>query len=161
MSFQGIGASLKNAPLGDNLLPMFLDAFVTYVPGLYQRSMEGFTGWSMKENIPHVQAPATLLETMLICRIHLDPANTENGVLQVIPSSHRHGIDTPANIMKSVPTKKPVACHVEAGGIVVMRPLLIHRSQKSISLKPRRVIHLEYANQELPHPLQWWQTVGF
>ncbi len=121
----------------------------------------GFTGWSIKENIPHVQAPASLLKNMLICRIHLDPADIDNGVLQVIPGSHQKGIERTNNLMQNASSTISVPCTVQAGDAVVMRPLLIHRSKKSTTLKPRRVIHLEYADCELPYPLQWWKKIGF
>jgi hypothetical protein len=34
---------------------------------------------------------------------------------------------------------------VPVGGVVVMRPLIIHASSKSSAHQPRRVLHLEYA----------------
>jgi hypothetical protein len=36
-------------------------------------------------------------------------------------------------------------CVVLRGGVVAMRPLLIHASSKSRSGEPRRVLHIEYA----------------
>ena len=37
---------------------------------------EGFSPWSIKEGVPHVQPPVALLEQMLTVRLHLDPART-------------------------------------------------------------------------------------
>ncbi len=51
----------------------------------------GFGGWSVKSSIPHVQAPANVLEEMLILRLHLDECNEENGALRVLPGSHLAG----------------------------------------------------------------------
>lgn len=39
----------------------------------------------------------------------------------------------------------PVTCTVPRGGVIAMRPLLVHASSKSQSDKPRRVLHIEYA----------------
>jgi hypothetical protein len=39
-----------------------------------------------------------------------------------------------------------VDCLVGAGGVVAMRPLLLHASSKAESDRPRRVIHIEYAD---------------
>jgi hypothetical protein len=39
----------------------------------------------------------------------------------------------------------PVECLVPSGGILAMRPLLIHSSSKSRSEADRRVLHIEYA----------------
>jgi hypothetical protein len=40
-------------------------------------------------------------------------------------------------------------CHTECivgrGGVLAMRPLLIHSSSKALNDKPRRVLHIEYA----------------
>ena len=41
-------------------------------------------------------------------------------------------------------------CVVNKGGVMLMNPLLMHASSKSISEKDRRVIHLEFCNQEIP-----------
>lgn len=37
-------------------------------------------------------------------------------------------------------------CEVGRGGVLAMRPLLIHSSSKARSDKPRRVLHIEYAD---------------
>ena len=39
----------------------------------------------------------------------------------------------------------PVACLASAGGVVAMRPLLVHASSKASDAQPRRVLHIEYA----------------
>lgn len=38
-----------------------------------------------------------------------------------------------------------VDCLVPRGGVLAMRPLLIHASSKSQSQRPRRVLHIEFA----------------
>src|SRR5215207_5208506 len=52
---------------------------------------EGFSAWSMKDGIPHVQPPVTMLERMLTIRLHLDAADETNGALRIIPGTHRLG----------------------------------------------------------------------
>ena len=39
----------------------------------------------------------------------------------------------------------PVECVAESGGVVAMRPLLVHASSKARDAQPRRVLHIEYA----------------
>ncbi len=51
----------------------------------------GFTAWSVKDGVYHVQPPSGILEGMLAVRIHLDDCGEDNGPLRVIPGSHRHG----------------------------------------------------------------------
>ncbi len=38
-----------------------------------------------------------------------------------------------------------VDCVVPAGGVIAMRPLIVHASSKSLIEAPRRVLHIEYA----------------
>ena len=53
--------------------------------------MAEFGPWSVKDGVPHVQAPAEYLEQMLAVRLHLDDADEENGALRVLVGSHRLG----------------------------------------------------------------------
>jgi hypothetical protein len=43
----------------------------------------------------------------------------------------------------------PVDCLVSKGGVIAMRPLLVHVSSKVRNGMARRVIHIEYAASEL------------
>ena len=122
-----------------------------------------FQPWSVKAGIPHVQPPVEILEQMLTVRIHLDRTDESNGALKVIPGSHTQGRLTTLEIerWKQSPTS---SINCEAGGILLMRPLLLHASSIAIwqsqrySNVPnhRRVIHLEYAAQSLPAGLEWY-----
>ena len=42
---------------------------------------------------------------------------------------------------------------------MLMRPLLLHASSSSSKPEPRRVIHLEYAADDLPGGLEWHDRV--
>jgi hypothetical protein len=49
----------------------------------------------------------------------------------------------------------PVDCLVPSGGVIAMRPLLLHASSKAGSDRPRRVLHIEYADSlDLPDGFQ-------
>ena len=113
----------------------------------------GFVGWSRKAGVWQVQPPADVLAGMMAIRVHLDDSRADNGPLRVLPGSHRFGwIEGLEARKQRVPE---VICTVGCGGIVAMRPLLLHASAGSDSADRRRVIHLEFANAELPHGLQW------
>jgi len=43
------------------------------------------------------------------------------------------------------PAPSPVTCVASAGGVVAMRPLVVHGSSKASDNEPRRVLHIEYA----------------
>jgi ectoine hydroxylase-related dioxygenase (phytanoyl-CoA dioxygenase family) len=113
----------------------------------------GFVGWSRKAGVWQVQPPAAVLAGMMAIRVHLDDSRADNGPLRVLPGSHRFGwIDDLEAWKQRVPE---AVCTVGCGGIVAMRPLLLHASVASDSADRRRVIHLEFANAELPHGIQW------
>jgi ectoine hydroxylase-related dioxygenase (phytanoyl-CoA dioxygenase family) len=92
-------------------------------------------------------APKEALEQVLALRIHLDDSTPDNGPLRVIPDSHRNGVFTDFEIQELASNSEAVACTVAIGGVIAMRPLVIHSSSKSENDSPRRVLHVEYASQ--------------
>lgn len=121
---------------------------------------DGFGPWSMKEGIPHVRPPAWVLEQMVTIRIHLDDCYRDNGALQVVPGSHRHGILDTGEIAHRVERGPIEYCELAAGGVMLMRPLLLHASRKAIRPSRRRVLHLEFASNQLPDGLNWAEDCG-
>jgi hypothetical protein len=116
--------------------------------------VEGFGPWSEKAGVIHVQPPTGILEQMVAVRIHLDECDAANGPLRVIPKSHRYGRISEKQIERHL-TETPVTCLVSSGGVLLMKPLLLHASSPSQSPAHRRVIHIEYAACTLPPELRW------
>jgi hypothetical protein len=56
-----------------------------------RRCVAGFTAWSEKDGVVHVQPPVPILERMLAVRVHLDDCGPDSGPLRVLPGSHREG----------------------------------------------------------------------
>jgi ectoine hydroxylase-related dioxygenase (phytanoyl-CoA dioxygenase family) len=119
--------------------------------------IEGFGPWSVKQNRHAVQPPRAILESNFTIRIHLDDTDENNGALRVIPKSHFKGVYRPENIDWSKEVE--ISCTVPKGGIMLMRPLLLHASSRTTNNKKRRVIHIEFSNQRLPEPLQWSERI--
>jgi ectoine hydroxylase-related dioxygenase (phytanoyl-CoA dioxygenase family) len=115
----------------------------------------GFGPWSCKEGVPHVQPPVEILARMLTLRLHLDECDSDNGPLKVAPGSHKAGRLDAAAISGLRARRQPVAITVERGDALLMRPLLLHASAAAKNPRHRRVIHLEWAAEELPGGLQW------
>jgi ectoine hydroxylase-related dioxygenase (phytanoyl-CoA dioxygenase family) len=115
----------------------------------------GFGPWSEKAGVPHVQPPVSILERMLAVRVHLDPCGTDNGPVRVLSASHREGRLSAAAIDAWRARDHEVDCLVEEGGGLAFRPLILHASAPAVAPAHRRVIHIEYANVELPTPLDW------
>ena len=113
----------------------------------------GYGPWTVKQDQFGVQPPLNILQDNFTIRIHLDDADEGNGALKVIPRSHAKGIFRPENIDWQIEIE--TVCAVRAGGVMVMRPLLLHASNRTTSNKPRKVIHIEFSKMELPEELQW------
>ena len=120
-----------------------------------RRDVPDFGPWSVKAGVAHVQPPVRLLEQMITVRIHLDDADESNGALRVIPSSHNRGRLDPAAIEHMRCSSPESVCVAAAGDVLVMRPLLLHASGRSVSARRRRVLHIEYAGFPLPGGLEW------
>ena len=117
--------------------------------------VEGYSPWSMKDGVVHVQPPESVLQRMLTLRIHLDDADNNNGALYVSPGTHSLGKIRPEDIKATVGKYGEVCCKVEEGGVMLFRPLLLHRSGKMMNRKSRRVVHLEYTAASLDGGLVW------
>jgi ectoine hydroxylase-related dioxygenase (phytanoyl-CoA dioxygenase family) len=124
----------------------------TALPLCEKQQTPGWGPWSTKEGVIYAHAPASALERVVALRLHLDDSMEENGPLRVVPGSHRGGVLSDEQIENIVDKSEPVTCLVEQGGVIVMRPLIIHASSKSHSDKPRRVLHIEYATPETVSP---------
>lgn len=118
-----------------------------------KKQVAGFEQWTVKNDQFAVQPPVSLLENIFTIRIHLDDTDENNGALKIVPGSHRKGIYRPGTIDWN--TEKEVSCKVPRGGIMIMQPLLLHASNRTLNNNKRRVILLEFSNQLLPGGLQW------
>jgi len=117
-----------------------------------------FGPWTTKKNQFAVQPPLDILENIYTIRIHLDDTDENNGALKVVPKSHAKGIYRPETIDWTIETEE--ICNVEKGGIMMMKPLTLHGSNRTSNGKKRRVIHIEFSDRELPEVLQWSERMN-
>ena len=115
--------------------------------------LDGFGPWTTKQNQFAVQPPLEILQDNFTIRIHLDNTNEENGALKVIPASHLKGLYRPETIDWNVETE--TSCKVKRGGIMLMKPLLLHSSGRTTNDNKRRVLHIEFSRSSLPAALKW------
>lgn len=116
--------------------------------------------WSVKDGVPHVRPPLSVIEEMVAVRLHLDPCREADGPLSVLPGSHRTGILSPEAIEAWRSRVPEHACVLERGGLLVMRPLLLHSSPRALRGTSRRVLHVEYGPPVLPQGVRWHEWVG-
>jgi len=121
-----------------------------------QKDVDGFTAWTRKADIFHVQPPAPVLENIVSLRVHLDDTDESNGALRVVAGSHRCGRLSATEIQRMKVEDETVTCRVKKGGAMLMRPLLLHASSAATNALHRRVLHFEYSSVELPECLEWF-----
>ncbi|WP_198293537.1 phytanoyl-CoA dioxygenase family protein [Algoriphagus resistens] len=92
--------------------------------------LENFGPWTTKQNQFAVQPPIEILENIYTIRIHLDDTDENNGALRVIPKSHSKKIYRPETIDWTRETES--TCKVGKGGIMIMKPLILHSSSRTI-----------------------------
>ncbi|STO15261.1 Phytanoyl-CoA dioxygenase (PhyH) [Flavobacterium hibernum] len=115
--------------------------------------VENFENWTIKQNQFAVQPPKEILEDNFTIRIHIDTTTKDNGALKVINNSHSKGIVRIENL--NFESETETICEVKKGGIMIMKPLLFHASNKTTNNERRRVIHIEFSKQQLPSGLEW------
>jgi ectoine hydroxylase-related dioxygenase (phytanoyl-CoA dioxygenase family) len=115
------------------------------LPLMEQRETAGWGPWSEKAGVIYAHAPATALSKVVALRVHLDDSTPENGPLRVLPGTHTLGVLSEAQIQEAARCVEPVMCTVACGGVIVMRPLIVHASSKVTADASRRVLHFEYA----------------
>ena len=114
--------------------------------------LPGFGLWTIKQDQYAVQPPLTILENIFTIRIHLDDTDEGNGALRVIPGSHLKSIHRYSSADSG---NEEEICRVKSGGVMIMRSLLQHASNRTTSSNRRRVIHIEFSNSKLPNGLAW------
>lgn len=116
-------------------------------------NLTNYTNWTFKKEQYGVQPPIKILEDTITIRIHLDNTTKNNGALKVIPKSHLNGIIRVDS--KGWSTENECICEVDKGGVMLMKPLTLHASNRTTNGQKRRVIHLELNKHSLTDPLKW------
>jgi hypothetical protein len=153
----GIDA-LASAVLGDRAIPLDATFFDKHaranwtVPGHQDRIVAVAATTARKhrirDGVAYAELDAKTLAGLVALRIHFDPTDGDSGALCVIPASHLDGV-MPGDHISNVPLNKYVPCAANAGDVLILRPLLLHRSSPSRGEGQRRVLHVVYRTQEL------------
>jgi len=118
-----------------------------------------YSNWTFKHGVYGVQPPIKTLNDTITLRIHLDDTTSENGALKIIPKSHQHGIIRTDS--KKWETTNPYTCEVKSGGVMLMKPLTLHASNRTTNNKRRRVIHIELNKHDLSNSINWKERIHF
>jgi hypothetical protein len=118
----------------------------TALPLRERRDVSGWGPWSVKAGIAYAHAPCAALSRVIALRFHIDDSGPDNGPLRVLPGTHTRGVMSDAEVALLARDVHAVDCVCPAGGVVAMRPLLVHASSKAETDQRRRVLHIEYAD---------------
>jgi hypothetical protein len=110
-------------------------------PGFSRPTRKG-DGWQ-------AEAPIEVLQAMRNIRVFIDPATEDDGPLEVMPGTHRLGRIAQSAIPTIADEIRWHALTGNAGDVVVLSPLLLHRSRRAAQPRGRRVLQLEC----IPHSL--------
>lgn len=108
---------------------------------------EKWSAWSEKEGTLFAQPPRSVLDSLVILRLHLEENTDLNGPLELVPMSHEN-----SNPKTDDQVREKI--RVQRGGALVMKPLLLHASTKVITGQ-RRVLHFVFGPEQLPDQAQW------
>ncbi len=117
-----------------------------------------FKNWRSNSIRTIVQPPISILENIFTIRIHLDNCTVNNGALRVIENSHKKGVIDIKNWMKSKDGIETI-CEINKGGILIMRPLILHSSKRTKNDSNRRIIHIEFSDKNLANGLKWDEEI--
>lgn len=114
----------------------------------------GFSGWKCKFGVTYVEPPVDVLTRLVALRIHLDDCPQTNGALELIPASHLEGRLNDGQLRAMEPNRFTV-CSAAAGDVLLMSPLIVHRSKASSAPAHRRVLHVVYATEQPGKLVRW------
>jgi hypothetical protein len=117
----------------------------TALPLATRFETEGWGPWSVKAGVMYAHAPASALNRVIALRIHLDESTSTNGPLRVLAGTHKKGLLTDEQVAELARISAATECLVGRGGVLMMRPLLVHSSTRVVTKAARRVLHIEYA----------------
>jgi len=118
-------------------------------------NVAGYGPWSVKGGVVHVEPPVAILQDMLTLRVFVDDCGEDNGPLEIVVGSHRHGRLPATDLDDAVERGAVFVACGRAGDVLVMKMLAVHSSKRAVSPSHRRVLHIDYTTIGLPAPLEW------
>lgn len=116
----------------------------------HHADIDGFDPWTIKAGLNQVEPPFAILERMVTTPVHLDPVDTTNAPLRIVPGSHRLGRLREASIEHIVEDRGEPLCLANRGDVCFY-------ATTGAANPPhrRRVLQIDYAVIDLPKPVRW------
>ena len=110
-------------------------------------------GARLRGHVPYFQPSARVLATLLALRIHFDECGEDSGGLRLVPGSHHIGL-IGDRALGEIGLERYESCAASAGDVLLMRPLVLHRSGPCRAPR-RRVLHVVYAGGQPQEGFRW------
>lgn len=88
-----------------------------------------------------------VLRELVALRVHFDDAGADNGGIAIVDGSHHRGRLSDAEI-RGIPLEAFAPYDCRTGDVLLMKPLAVHRSGRSVLPMRRRVLHVLYAPRD-------------
>ncbi len=123
------------------------------VPLSHQAPLPGYTHWVERDGVVYARPSEEVLNELVAVRVQLDDCEPGDGALDVVPGSHARVL--PATDAMDMDRAAFVSCAGRSGSVLVMRPLLVHRSAPLSGSLRRRVIHAVFAPRPPGLGVEW------
>jgi hypothetical protein len=120
-----------------------------------KKVVAGFGPWTKKSGIHHLEPPTDIMSRMITLRVHLDDCDRDNAALLVAPGSHLEGRFPVEAVTETVERLGTFICEARAGDVWIYSSLILHASNAAKAPTHRRVLHIDYAANELSGGLEW------
>ena len=117
----------------------------------------GYGPWTVKGGVPHVRPPIAVLERCSRSGSTSTTATRRRAAPRRAGLAHARAARRRGNRAAGSTRVAPVTCLVPRGGVLLMRPLILHASSPAADPRHRRVVHLEYAAGRLPGNVEWFE----
>jgi hypothetical protein len=123
------------------------------VPVPFSAHLAGVRTLRHRHGLTYGEPAHHVLQELVALRVHFDDAGPENGGLSIMHGSHSLGRLSGAEILQ-IPAESFTRYDCRAGDVLLMRPLAVHRSGRSVLPTHRRVLQVLYA------PCDGWHARG-
>jgi hypothetical protein len=123
------------------------------VPVPFPADLAGVRNLRHRHGVTYGEPADHVLQELVALRVHFDDAGPENGGLSIVHGSHSLGRLSGAEILR-IPPESYTQYDCRAGDVLLMRPLAVHRSGRSVLPTHRRVLQVLYV------PRNGWHARG-
>jgi hypothetical protein len=117
------------------------------VPVPFNAGLAGVRNRRHRHGLTYGEPADHVLQELVALRVHFDDAGPENGGLSIVHGSHSLGRLSGAEILR-IHSESYTQYDCRTGDVLLMKPLAVHRSGRSVLPTHRRVLQVLYGPRE-------------